>query len=130
MRTVRPRIDRSVHMWGWGEEVNYFSILGEVNDLSFLGGGGWSCPGGDILHPSPDQVTSPPRPGHVPPVTYPMMHLLLSPPKCDRMTDACENITFAMLAVIIVISGFSACLCLCEISLLNKGELKSLKFAY
>ena len=53
---------------------------------------------GRWISPSPDHVT------------YPMMHLvspLPPPPKLGRMTDACENITFARFATWVVINIMS-----------------------
>ena len=112
MRTARPRIDRSPRMClgGRHEEINDLSFHGggEVNDLSFLGGGGGVLSRGETSTshlkdqatsprtkspPLPETNSPPPIPGHLSPPRpgHP-------PSKCDRMTDACENITFACFA--------------------------------
>ena len=98
MRTPRPGIDRNTCMCVWGEG----GVLGGGNlvlgeEVTWSWGGGRHSPGHLPLPPwsrSPLPWTrSPPDCDHV---TYPMIHLVSPPPpKCDRMTDACENITFA-----------------------------------
>ena len=103
MRTARPRIDRGACMWGGGRGGQWpFLPGGEVTGQ----GGRWPRtpppPRPGQVTSLPGQVTSPPEPGHHPHdhVTYPMMHLVLTPPSSwtEWVTHACENMTFARFA--------------------------------
>ena len=51
-------------------------------------------------------MSSPPRTGPPPPVTYPMMHFRVTAPPVVGQTDASENITFARYATRAVIMWF------------------------
>ena len=81
MRTARLG---SARMLGDGEVVLF---RGEVSDLSFPAGGGGETSTSPLDH-----------------VTYPMMHLVSTPPGVGQ-TDVCENITFARFTTRAVITS-------------------------
>ena len=94
MRTARSYKD--LYFLGGGV-LSRGVVSGVVVVLSGGGGGIVLSREGEV-----DRTTTPQDHVTSSPVSYPMMHLV-SPPKCDRMTDACENITFARFATRAVI---------------------------